>query len=361
MARKTEGLCEVYLRETALAFQWYIRESRRNVGQRSPRVSPCILRVVCLLGIAVGAGLASADEPATAEQIADWIETLGSPQFSQREAATRSLIEAGPTVLSPLQDAISSGDLEVSSRAIEIARSMLGSADQNVADAAEQFLDAAATADDASVAELAEATLDFHAVGMADAALVTLQQLGMKLTRGMLTTGQQGMQATFDVGWKGSSDDMRMLLRLPGVLIVSVYGVAIDEKGLEVIGRLRRAGRIELYGTGLDETQVARLAEKLPDTHIELRKGGKLGVAGNPNVVPCHITMVQPGSAADKAGLQIGDIVVKIADKPIRNFEELTTEIGRHAPGEKLTIEIVRGLPGDPEQRMTRIVALDAW
>lgn len=324
-------------------------------------MSPTILRVACLVAMAAVAGWAAADEPPSAEQISDWVDTLGSPQFSQREAATRSLIEAGSAAFGPLREAIGSGDLEVSSRAIEIARTMLASDNQEVASAAEQFLDAVAGGDDASVAGLAEATLDFHAVGLADAARVTLQGLGMKLTRGMLATGQQGMHATLDTGWQGTSDDLRLLLRLPGLLIVSVHGVAVDEKGLAVIGRLRRAGRIELYGTGLDEQQVATLAEKLPDTHIELRKGGKLGVAGHPNAVPCQVTMVQPGSAADRAGLQVGDIVVKIADKPIKNFEELTAEIGTHGPGAKLVLEVIRGQPGGPEERMTRTIQLDAW
>jgi hypothetical protein len=324
-------------------------------------VTPTIRRVACLVALAVGGALATAADPPSAEQIAGWIDTLGSPQFSQREAATRSLIEAGPAALGPLREAIDSGDLEVSSRAIEIARTMLASDDQEVATAAEQFLDGVAGNADASVAGLAEATLDFHAVGLADAARVALQGLGMKLVRGMLATGQQGMHATFDTGWRGTSDDLRLLLRLPGLLIVSVHGVPVDDKGLAVIGRLRRAARIELYGTGLDEPQVEALAEKLPDTRIELRKGGKLGVAGHPNAVPCHITMVQPGSAAEKAGLQVGDIVAKVADKPIRNFEELTTEIGLHGPGDTLELEIVRGQPGDPEERMTRTIELDAW
>lgn len=348
----------MYLRETALAFRWYIREIR---SEEPPPVSRTIIRIACLVGVAVGGGWVAADEPPSAEQIASWVETLGAPQFSQREAATRSLIEAGPAALGPLQEATASGDLEVSSRAIEIARSMLASDNQEVATAAEQFLDAVAGGDDASVAGLAEATLDFHAVGLADAARVALQGLGMKLTRGMLATGQQGMHATLDTGWQGASDDLRLLLRLPGLLIVSVHGVPIDEKGLAVIGRLRRAGRIELYGTGLNEQQVAVLVEKLPDTHIELRKGGKLGIAGHPHAVPCQVTMVQPGSAAEKAGLQLGDIVVKVAGKPIRNFEELTAEIGTHGPGEKLELEIIRVQPGGPEERMTRTIELDAW
>lgn len=324
-------------------------------------MTPTIRRVACLVTMAGGSALATASEPLSAEQIAGLIETLGSPQFSQREAATRSLIEAGPEALAPLREAIDGGDLEVSSRAIEIARTMLASDDQEVATAAEQFLDEVAGNADASVAGLAEATLDFHAVGLADAARVALQGLGMKLARGMLATGQQGMHATFDAGWRGTGDDFRLLLRLPDLLIVSVHGVAVDHKGLAVIGRLRRAARIELYGTGLHEPQVEALGEKLPDTHIEFRKGGKLGVAGHPNAVPCQVTMVQPGSAADKAGLQVGDIVTKVAGKPVRNFEDLTAEIGLRGPGDTLELELIRSQPGNPEERMTRTIELDAW
>jgi hypothetical protein len=249
----------------------------------------------------------------------------------------------------------------MTTRAIEVARDLLESENQKVAIAAEKFLDDVASHDKASVAGLAEATLDFHAVGLADAAKEKLQSLGVKLERGLLVTGEQGMHATLDMTWQGKSDDLKLLLRLPGLLIVSMHGVPVDDNGAVVLGRLRRVARIELYGTGLDEEQVALITEKLKDTHIEFRKGGKLGVAGHPTAVPCHLTMVQQDSAADKAGLQVGDIVLKINGKEVQNFEELTAIIGTFGPGEKIDLEIIRGQLGGPGEHLSRSIELDAW
>ncbi len=302
-----------------------------------------------------------ADDVPTVEEIDTWITALGSPQFSKREAATQSLIEAGTIVLPQLRKAIGSGDLEMTTRAIEVARDLLESENQKVAIAAEKFLDDVASHDKASVAGLAEATLDFHAVGLADAAKEKLQSLGVKLERGLLVTGEQGMHATLDMTWQGKSDDLKLLLRLPGLLIVSMHGVPVDDNGAVVLGRLRRVARIELYGTGLNEEQVALITEKLKDTHIEFRKGGKLGVAGHPTAVPCHLTMVQQDSAADKAGLQVGDIVLKINGKEVQNFEELTAIIGTFGPGEKIDLEIIRGQLGGPGEHLSRSIELDAW
>ena len=302
-----------------------------------------------------------ADDAPTLEEIDSWITALGSPQFSKREAATQSLIKAGTIVLPQLRKAIGSGDLEMTTRAIEVARDLLESENQKVATAAERFLDDIASHNEASVAGLAEATLDFHAVGLADAAKEKLQSLGGKLERGLLVTGQQGMHATLDVKWQGNSEDLKLLLRLPGLLIVSMHGVPVDNNGAIVLGRLRRVARIELYGTGLKQAQVEVLEEKLKDTHIEFRKGGKLGVAGHPTAVPCHLTMVQQDSAADKAGLQIGDIVQKINGKDVQNFEELTTIIGTFGPGQKIELEILRGQLGGPGEHLSRSIELDAW
>lgn len=317
--------------------------------------------VCCFLGIAASIGGATAAEPPSAAQIAAWVEALGAPQFSQREAATRSLVAAGPVVLEPLRDAMRRGDLEVSSRAIEVARGILDGEDAEAATAAERFLESVASGDQASVARLAEDTLDFHALGMADEAREKLQSLGMELSRGLVVTGQLGWHAKFDAGWRGTADDLRLLVRVPDILIVSLHGVKIDDDALAVLGRLRRVARIELYGTGIDEQKAAALAAKLPDTKIELRKGGKLGVAGHPTVGPCQITMVQPDSAADKAGIQVGDIVTTVDGRAVANFQELTDRIGTRGPGEKLEVEISRGPPAGPQERLVRTIVLDGW
>jgi S1-C subfamily serine protease len=52
---------------------------------------------------------------------------------------------------------------------------------------------------------------------------------------------------------------------------------------------------------------------------------------------------VEPGSAGAKAGLKEQDVVIAVDDKPVGSSEELTVAIDAHAPGDTVTIELVRG------------------
>jgi serine protease Do len=54
------------------------------------------------------------------------------------------------------------------------------------------------------------------------------------------------------------------------------------------------------------------------------------------------IAEVVPGSAADKAGLQTGDVVLKFNGKPVSESGELAAMVGQASPGDKVQLEIVR-------------------
>ena len=54
------------------------------------------------------------------------------------------------------------------------------------------------------------------------------------------------------------------------------------------------------------------------------------------------ITQVVPGSAADDAGLQSGDIISRVDDRPIRQATELRNIVGLMRVGDDIRIEIVR-------------------
>jgi serine protease Do len=54
------------------------------------------------------------------------------------------------------------------------------------------------------------------------------------------------------------------------------------------------------------------------------------------------VALVQPGSAADRAGVQPGDVVVKFDGKPIGAAGELSALVGQAAPGDKVKLEIMR-------------------
>ena len=319
-----------------------------------------------ILSTVIAAGLAVGEEPAAppdAAQISGWIEQLAAEQFAQREAATRSLAAAGPAAIEPLQQAIRRGDLEVSSRAVEILREMLAAEDADLAATAERALEHLAEGSDAAVAGMAEATLDFHTLGLAEAARGRLESLGAIITEGFMPSGQRGLHALFNASWTGTTDDLRLLARLRHVGQVGVHGVRLDETSLAVLGRLRGLEQLQLYGTGASDAALAALAAKLPDTKIDVRKGGKLGVAGQSVIGPCLITHVQDGSAAADAGIQIGDIVLHINGAPVANFESLTDLVGRRGPGDTIELEIERGggNPGDEPQRFKRTVKLGGW
>ncbi len=55
-----------------------------------------------------------------------------------------------------------------------------------------------------------------------------------------------------------------------------------------------------------------------------------------------QVSSVVPGSAADKAGLQEGDVVTKVNDQQLRDAYEIRTIVGNLLPGDEVEIEFVR-------------------
>ncbi len=69
----------------------------------------------------------------------------------------------------------------------------------------------------------------------------------------------------------------------------------------------------------------------------DLRKG--FNIEGENGVV---VTDVIRGSAAEKAGIQVGDIILKVNDKEIKEFYDLHFTISSFAPGDEVKIELIR-------------------
>jgi hypothetical protein len=304
----------------------------------------------------------AADDAAIGRQIDGWIDDLAAEQFAQREAASRSLAGAGGRAVGPVQTAIGRGDLEIASRGVEILRLILEGEDLAAAERAERALEELAEEDDATVSRLAGTTLDFHTLGMAEAARAKVESLGAVVTEGFLPSGRRGLHVLVNAGWRGTWEDFRLLARMRGVAHLGLHGLKLEPPGIAVVGRMRGIERLELYGTKVDEASVAALKEKLAPAVIDWRKGAKLGVAGTPGIIgPCVLNHVQEGSAASKAGVQIGDVVLEIDGVAVHNFEALTERVGRREPGEKIELKIERSVPGRPPERFSRTVELGGW
>ncbi|MGB1907778.1 MAG: PDZ domain-containing protein, partial [Spongiibacter sp.] len=54
------------------------------------------------------------------------------------------------------------------------------------------------------------------------------------------------------------------------------------------------------------------------------------------------VAEVQPGSAAEKAGLKAGDVVIEAAGKAVISSAQLRTAIGLRRAGDKVTLKVLR-------------------
>ena len=56
-----------------------------------------------------------------------------------------------------------------------------------------------------------------------------------------------------------------------------------------------------------------------------------------------RIERVEPASAAEDAGLQVGDVVTAVGDRPVTTSTELTAAVRSQAPGKEVTLTVRRG------------------
>ncbi len=74
------------------------------------------------------------------------------------------------------------------------------------------------------------------------------------------------------------------------------------------------------------------------------RKGDPfIGVAGEEHEAGVLLTEVQPGGPADKAGLQVDDVVLRFGTGTIGSFEDLVKAVRGSKPGAGIAVEVQRG------------------
>lgn len=120
----------------------------------------------------------------------------------------------------------------------------------------------------------------------------------------------------------------------------------IDPAGMEKIARLgaRVATRIAegprpVFAKGPAPAPRAARGEASP------RVGGAfLGIAADVRIGwdGVRLGSIVPGSAAERAGLRAGDVLVRLADTALHGFADLREQLGRRRPGETLRLVYLR-------------------
>ncbi len=85
------------------------------------------------------------------------------------------------------------------------------------------------------------------------------------------------------------------------------------------------------------KVQRARLGVMIRDIDKETMKA--MGLKSRKGAL---IPQVEAGSAADKAGIQAGDVITRIDEHEIKQAHDLPIKVAQHKPGDKVQVEIIR-------------------
>jgi len=85
------------------------------------------------------------------------------------------------------------------------------------------------------------------------------------------------------------------------------------------------------------KVERARLGVMIRDIDKETQKA--MGLKSRHGAL---VPQVEAGSAADKAGIQAGDVITRVDDHEIKEAHDLPILVARHKPGDKVRIEIIR-------------------
>jgi hypothetical protein len=305
--------------------------------------------------------------PPPTDEISRWIKQLDSDEYWTREDASKRLFRAGRAAVAALSEAARSPKLEVSTRAVAVLAQLIELDDPRIELAAESVLEEIAASRVTSAAARAETALEGYRGSRQERALARLRELGASVVATSFSNGDvAAVQITIGEGWRGNTDDLVALKRIPKLQRLSIYEGSVDDGALQHLLSLKQLTGLELFGTGISDDGLKELTKELANTKIDRRKGGLLGVGGDPTVRGggCFVTTVQPGTAADKAGLQPGDVITKFEGKEVSDFTALTELISAKGGGETVELEFERQTQvGEKieKQSFTRKATLDRW
>ncbi len=272
------------------------------------------------------------------------VAELDAPRFAVREAAMRALMRMGKPAVKPLAKAAEGDSLEVTVRAIAILQYIYSSVAEDAVESAELALEDLAESENRSIASRANSVLQANVAVRRKRAIGKIQELGgIFLNKSSvydpndrIILGKSLSALQLGLSWKGGDQGLRYVKRL---------------------ANLTRIIFIERTNDISNEALQA-LTGALPNLTIVHRGPAFLGVKAFESVFgsPCQIVTVQEGSAAFKAKMKSGDVVVSFDDKPVSDFDALVDLVRDKNPGDTVSVKVVR-----EGKSVILQVTLDSW
>ncbi len=354
-----------------------------------------IIAACCLPPSTLGAIPALQDAPPSIADIEQWVRQLDSNEFVMRKVATQNLIRAGRPAISPLAEVLRGSNLEVTTRAVHALRELALQGDEATEVEAREALENVAKTRPTAASRLASDALIALNEQRQQRAMERLRKLGAKIgfaqNPGAFGARMAVLQVEIGPAWQGTDDDLRQLRwideldklilmgpkvldgslrtieKLPNLRYLTIRNAKVTDAALrhirdhrvlseldlmyipvtdsciEDLKTLVNATRIRIFGTQVSSNAALELDNALANATIEHKQGAFLGVRCLQGPLPCEVSRVVAGSAADQAGVRTGDIIIEYGGNPIRNFDDLRKLIGQNKVGETIDIQVIRG------------------
>ncbi|MCC9603282.1 PDZ domain-containing protein [Stieleria sp. JC731] len=326
--------------------------------------------------------------------LAQWAKELQSDRYRTRKIARQKLVEGGYDSIPALKQLLDEGELDSTETVIQILSLIAEDEPPWQSDGAIATLESISKSGFGTKATIAKSVLKSFSESRDAKAREELAKIGVIVGVETVALGSRSRPQNLiriDSNWNGSVRELAWIRWLKNTPYAIIEGNAIRPEvldsvirlqsdmtlilmegeltasSLEVLSKRDRIDAIEiryvrlsesllkkfpsinirqalhLMGTGTQPEQVDELRAELPGVVITARSGGFLGViCRSLDEDYCEVNEVIRGSGAAEAGIQPGDIVIRIDDAKITRFDDLQRQINTHIPGDEIEIEIRR-------------------
>lgn len=279
------------------------------------------------------------------------VSELDAADFRVRLNATKVLQQAGSSVIPALERAMRTGSLEVVARCTALLRREYIRQQHDAVSPAEQALEKLAEDSPTAAAAAALAVLEENYELRDRRTLEVIRKLGGAVKfheSGEIILGRgnipgAGFGAARSVAyillgndWEGGEDGLKYLRRLSSLSTLYV----ID-------------------GTQISQENLDRLYDRFPGLRVQYRGRAYLGIGSDRPPLGgagCLVTRVEPGQAAQKAGMLIGDVIQSFDGTAVASFDDLIESIKKKNADDEVVVQILRN-----GARMELNVKLGRW
>ena len=140
-----------------------------------------------------------------------------------------------------------------------------------------------------------------------------------------------------------SPSAMKKLLVLSNVVYLELVNQTLTDSDFKRIKNLKSLASLKLSGTKFPFKAYKSLTVERPDLYVDFTTTAFLGVRSVQGLRDsCQISDVISGSGAEKGGVLVDDVIVRVDGHEIEQFNDLRAHIALHKAGDQLELTIRR-------------------